>query len=1694
MRNRGRRFMLKQPLFPLLLGALLIFPAAFTYSDDASLPPAIAQTPLFMGGGIDAPPLTMLVMGRDHTLYYEAYNDASDLNGDNVLDVGYKPNAGFDYFGYFDSYLCYTYSDNRFTPDSTTTNKKCPGKWSGDFLNYITTTRIDALRKVLYGGHRIVDTTTETVLERAYIPQDAHSWGKEYHSIARDGYDIRDYTPLSLPTTGTRHLIANTTLLKTGSKEPLMRVLPNSKFRIWEWVAIERPVAGTKCVSGDCETSSTTQTASHPNNSSEFQALVDAWGNDDQKCGSGAITGGNISNSGSNKNPFSGSNGCAHDYYMTVIRGQIYAPTEGNYLFATNGDDAVEVLIDNQVITGWYGGHGRRGDSNIETRANNTGSVVTKTLTAGWHDIEFRHEEMTGDDNWELLWKPANGVWAIVPATSFRKSADEPNVAPTITTYKLKRDLPASKIADYVVRVQVCKSSDLLDKSCKTYTDTTATPNTTTYKPDGLLQKYGNTDKMMFGLMSGSFTHPYNMRGGVLRKNIESFTNEIDLKTGIFKENVDGIVQTINKFRIVDFNMDQSYQYNDGWLTTESMSKSNSKFPDWGNPLAEMMYETLRYFSGKTTATADFTPTPTDGKERVTLRDYSGSSTMDLPMPSWQDPYLKKDTLYCSPAAQLLISDVNPSFDTEYVPGSAWGSFSGDISGLNVKNEADAIWTAEYGSGSSMHFIGQVGDNYDGAPTAKSVSGLGNIRGLSPAEPTKQGGYYSAGIARYGFLNDLRTNLTDKQDINTFSVALASPLPKIVIPVDGKLVTVVPFAKSVGGSSINAEKSKFQPTNTIVDFFIEEFANTDPKGSDANANINEGRPSIKFRINYEDVEQGADHDMDAIVLYDLKVNADKTLTISLDSSYAAGGIMQHIGYVVSGTTNDGVYLEVRDKDTSENEDPAYFLNTPAGLVPGACDVATPPSTCKPLPLQASRTFTASNSADVATVLENPLWYAAKYGSEGNSGLKKGQPSLNYFLVTNAGNLQKQLEDAFTRIILLSKSTAASIAASSSRATNDAIIYQASFDSNDWSGDLIALKIFGKDASKTPIWSAEKKLPNWNKRKIYSWSWDTDTDETLGIPLTWDDLNAPQKNMLAANETSQKALLNWVYGDHSQESASENGAGFRHRTKILGDIINSDPLYVGKPTNLGYAKLPTGTPGQDTYLGAGGFIDTYKDRSPMIYVGANDGMLHAFDAETGVEKFAYAPNAVLPNLANLASKTYQHRYFVDGSPSVGDACVNVGDDDCAWRSVLVGTLGAGGRTVFALDVTDPDNFDESNVLWEFTDTDLGYMVGQMTSSPVIGRLQNGKWAAIFGSGYFGNGSDTGTGASLYIVDLDDGSLIKKIQVSNDNMNGLSAVALIRDGQQTIAGAYAGDLKGNLWKFDLTGTSADDWGIAYGAPLFQAVNGDGVAQPITDPLDVGIHPSGGYLVFFGTGQYMRATDPADKTVQTAYGIWDNAILGKDTTETTKTVWKDGSAITAGRSALQKQEIIFELKIASEKENWRVISKNSIDWGTRASPVKRGWYIDLTSPDPNTAGARIKQGERIISRPQILSGSGLVLFTTLVPVTSTDPCQTGGGESWILAVDMFTGARSEGPTFDVNGDKKFDENDTRTVTIDGKEVVVPLSGFRLDQIIDSPRALLDGDDYTLVTAGSNGEEAKESGRVDGSAIGRQGWRQLR
>ena len=791
-------------------------------SDYTLIPPFVTQ---------GVAPLVMLVMGRDHKLYYEAYNDISDLDGDKQLDVGYKPSI--DYYGYFDSYKTYVYdsSDNRFEPSAVTTNKKVTtsGEWSGDFLNYLTTSRMDALRKVLYGGYRSTDSTSDTTLQRVYIPQDAHTWGKEYTSTAVNGYDISEYAPFSQPDPGFHHLFASTTLSDNGA--PVLRILPNNPHRIWEWVAKERPVADSSM-----ESSGGTYSY-HPQDATQYEDLVMMFANASHLQGSQAVS--QINGSG---NPF-GDN----DYYLNIFEGTLNITAAGSYQFAVDGDDALEVIIDGEIVAAWYEGHGA---------CSCTTHSGTVALTAGSHTIEFRHQETTGDDNYYLHWNgPDSGYgWEIVPSSAF--------TGLTQTVYDVNTS--TSTIEDLDVRVQVCRS-DMPESNCKRY------PNGT-YKPVGIFQRHGEANSMYFGLITGSYAK--NTSGGVLRKNIGSITDEINSTTGQFTA-VNGIIRTINKLRTVDFDYGSySYDSNCGWITTAPISEGQCRM--WGNPIGEMMYEGLRYFAGKGSATSNFT--------------YSGTtddSTLGLPLPSWNNPYDASTGFPgCSKPFMMVLSDVNPSFDSDQLPGVDFNfgsGITGDLTGLNVSTLADIISTEENLAGN--YFIGQVGSTYDGAPTSKAVSSLANVRGLSPEEPTKQGSFYSASVAYYGKKTDISSADGD-QNVTTYSVALASPLPRIEIFVDGKTITLVPFAKSVGGSSISATEGDFQPTNTIVDVFMQELTPT----------------YGKFRINFEDVEQGADHDMDAIAVYEYTVNGDNTVTITLTSEYAAGGIIQHMGYVISGTT------------------------------------------------------------------------------------------------------------------------------------------------------------------------------------------------------------------------------------------------------------------------------------------------------------------------------------------------------------------------------------------------------------------------------------------------------------------------------------------------------------------------------------------------------------------------------------------------------------------------------------------------------------------------------------------------------------------------------------------------------------------------------------------------------------------------
>jgi type IV pilus assembly protein PilY1 len=472
---------------------------------------------------------------------------------------------------------------------------------------------------------------------------------------------------------------------------------------------------------------------------------------------------------------------------------------------------------------------------------------------------------------------------------------------------------------------------------------------------------------------------------------------------------------------------------------------------------------------------------------------------------------------------------------------------------------------------------------------------------------------------------------------------------------------------------------------------------------------------------------------------------------------------------------------------------------------------------------------------------------------------------------------------------------------------------------------------------------------------------------------------------------------------------------------------------------------------------------------MMYVGANDGMLHAFDAATGVEHFAYVPSTLIAELNQLSDPGSKHRYFVDGQTAVGDAFINRGGID-QWSSVLVGTTGAGGKTVFALDVTRPHSFTSSDVLWEFTDPDLGDTIGQ----PVVARMADGTWVAVFGNGY----NSVNQRAMLFIVRLADGVLLKKIDTGVGTFatpNGLATPSLLADATRTIRTVYAGDLAGNLWKFDVSDASPANWGVAFTSgvpvPLFTATDSTGVPQAITAPVEIGRHPNGGSMIYFGTGKFFEAGDNivgSPPQVHSFYGIWDKATP---------------TAITypaADRQAvLTRQTILYEGQPANSNFNVRVTSQNPVDWISA-----RGWYIDLESP---LLGG---QGERVVSLPILRNGR--VIFPTLIP--SANPCEFGGS-SWLMEIEAVTGSRLEQPPLDITEDGDIDDDDRVTVSIGGITVTVPPSAVQAREgIIDTPAVVDTGDGKEIkIASGTSGnvEVLREAGSGERA---RGSWRQLR
>ena len=676
----------------------------------------------------------------------------------------------------------------------------------------------------------------------------------------------------------------------------------------------------------------------------------------------------------------------------------------------------------------------------------------------------------------------------------------------------------------------------------------------------------------------------------------------------------------------------------------------------------------------------------------------------------------------------------------------------------------------------------------------------------------------------------------------------------------------------------------------------------------------------------------------------------------------------------------------------------------------------------------------------------------------------------FFSAADPNEFSSELAEVLRAIAIETKSSASSIAANSTRLDTGTLIYQARFSTGDWSSELIAYDLNSDGSIKSTVWNTSTSglIPAASARNIFTAQGSFGTKSVTGINFneaSWSSFSAYQKEALQSggSATEGKLLLNWLRGDQSNEGES----GFRSRTQRLGDIINSDPFYVGDTENFGFGSLP-GTEGSSYYTFLNETSGKYGRRN-MLYVGANDGMLHGFDALTGEEQFAFIPLSVYPNLAELADLDYNHFYYVDGSPRASDAYLGG-----AWKTVLVGATGAGGRSVFAIDVTDPESFGPNKLLWEFsTGSSASHKLGVAMSEPVIVRLKaENRWVAIFGNGY-----NSGDNTKLFVLDLATGDVVKAIDtgVTGAN-NGLASVVPVDTDNDRIADyVYAGDLQGNLWKFDFTGTTVASWDVALKAgstpiPLFIATDEDGNRQAITSRPVAGRHEVSGVVIYFGTGKYFETSDgdlPDNPPVMSFYGIRDQGVQ-------------------VARNDLLQQNIIFEGQgtIVNNPDdpdddtltddNVRVVSDNGA--GTSAD---YGWYLNLVSPPSNTA-----KGERSVSRPILRSGR--IIFTTLIP--NADPCGFGG-ESWLMELDARNGGRLDFSAFDINDDTQFTVGDF--IEIDGEKV--PVSGLYFDEIIKTPGVVSAGTVEYKYTSGSSATIGVTREKGSDNKLGRQAWRKL-
>lgn len=998
-----------------------------------------------------ATPRVLINSSNDHQLYHKVYNDYSDLDGDGVGDIGYK--HSIDYYGYFDSYKCYYYDvdsdtsdgdDSRFVADAITSDKYCNNgvsdswtsddgtlstteshdgeQWSGNFLNWVSSARIDSIRKVLFGGHRRVDTETETVLERAFLPHDAHSWVKYY-----SGSDIDKLTPFEA----------------------------GVDYDCDLGTIYEQDVNGNTVVNSLCR---------DDDDDSDYFACS-GHHSDNYRCRHDSDPY-NYNCADHQQSSDSGYDACKdlEPTDQAYIRNRFDYDPDLDYL----DEDGDGTAVDWKKVGVSFGNTTDvdMGNFSNQYSENYNEPPLIKA-------VKGNYSLWASNERWQCTWSggspkdnhnaenendPAkSGIYAYSSSPHWNQRMGEGN---------------------YIARVQVCENNWIENaeavlpaenwnyEHCKAYPGDDGITGTSddVYKPTGLLQSYGDDKQMYFGMVSGSYEK--HASGGVLVRNVGDLSDEVNVDSnGIFKsvaqyaggpaDNADaeGLINAWSLYRIVGYN-GATGVYNDSagdncsWgLSAYGTVTADGRCTNWGNPFSEIYYQSINYLAGN-----------------GAINDYYTSGENKIPgLPGPQDAVdpLDEDS-YCAKMFVVNLNASTISYDYDELDHNSYGPPTIWDSDVLPGDKDTSSMTDTVGSGEGIHgnnyFVGEVdlgSLSDDQLCTEKTVTSFGDTGGVCPEAPRLSGSYRMAGLAYYAHVEDIRPDdgsdraLEGTQTVDTFSVALASGLPVIEIPnpsdtTADPLITILPACRV---TSTNPDANC-----ALVEFKVVE------QEIDATNNTASG----SFYVNWEDSEQGGDYDQDMWGTIDYELDVDSNEIMITTQVYAqSSGDRMGFGYVISGTSEDGFHVHsgingFTYADTVESGSPSCADND-------GCNCRSGHGPCNSSDSgPSSKKFTLGTAT--AELLEDPLWYAAKWGgfkdennnklpdlrsewdSETNAtgeSVADGIPD-NYFYATNPRELEESLERVFDAILeRTSSGTAAAVV--SSNVSGEGALYQAYFE-------------------------------------------------------------------------------------------------------------------------------------------------------------------------------------------------------------------------------------------------------------------------------------------------------------------------------------------------------------------------------------------------------------------------------------------------------------------------------------------------------------------------------------------------------------------------------------------------------------------------------------------------------------------------